>query len=166
MPFTFGVLPRIPQITATVQCEGGEVEIYNYIVPTYYHSIKVTTKDGASGSKTRFEKIYTFPDAKVEGKGESWWTTYRYQLEAFVDKLKGRTPQTWVNREDSITNMECIEHIYAHVSFTVALALEVTNYLPPDQSWKSSQVGFRSTAIVSVFAIFRKIFINIPIRLP
>ena len=123
MPFIFGILPRMPQFRAIVQCEGGEIEIYNFLQPTFYHWIKVTTKDGTGRSKTRFEKSYTFPNAKMEGKGEPWWTTYRHQLEAFVDKLKGRTPQTWVNPEDSIANMECIEQIYAHVSFILLLVL-------------------------------------------
>lgn len=40
---------------------------------------------------------------------------YRYQLEAFVDKVKGRTPQTWVTAEDSIANMEAIEKVYEKV---------------------------------------------------
>ncbi len=41
---------------------------------------------------------------------------YRFQLEAFVDKLKGRKPQTWVSAEDSISNMESIEKVYEKVS--------------------------------------------------
>jgi len=49
----------------------------------------------------------------MEGKGEDWWTTYRYQLEAFVDKLKGRTPQIWLDKEDAVANMEWVERIYA-----------------------------------------------------
>ena len=40
---------------------------------------------------------------------------YRYQLEAFVDKVKGRTPQTWVTAEDSIANIEAIEKVYEKV---------------------------------------------------
>lgn len=74
-------------------------------MPTLYHSITVTT-----GNKSRVEKAYTFPDL-----GEPWWTTYRYQLEAFVNKVKGRTPHTWVTKEDSIKNMEAIESVYAKV---------------------------------------------------
>ena len=41
---------------------------------------------------------------------------YRYQLEAFVDKLRGRDPEHWFDAEDSITNMEWIEAIYKEVS--------------------------------------------------
>ncbi len=41
---------------------------------------------------------------------------YRYQLEAFVDKLRDRTPEHWYDAEDSITNMEWIEAVYKEVS--------------------------------------------------
>lgn len=41
---------------------------------------------------------------------------YRYQLESFVDKVKGRQPRTWLDGEDSVANMEWIERIYEKVS--------------------------------------------------
>ena len=102
----------MPQVGVTVECEGGKVELLNFVQPTLYHFIRVHTK-----GESRVEKVYTFADANVDGsiKGEEWWTTYRYQLEAFVDRLKGRTPQTWVEAQDSVANMEWIERIYAKV---------------------------------------------------
>lgn len=36
-------------------------------------------------------------------------------LEAFVDKARGRTPQHWVNEEDTIGNMKAIEMFYENV---------------------------------------------------
>jgi len=42
--------------------------------------------------------------------------SYRYMLEAFVDKVRGRTPQTWVSEEDTLANMRCIEMVYENVS--------------------------------------------------
>ncbi|KAF5383625.1 hypothetical protein D9615_003556 [Tricholomella constricta] len=112
IPFSYGIVPSVPQVRAIVTCEGGEIDMFNFVAPTLYHSIKVTTK-GANGGKTRVEKVYTFAEGKMEGKGEAWWMTYRFQLEAFVDRVKGRTPQTWVEKEDSIANMHWIEQIYA-----------------------------------------------------
>jgi hypothetical protein len=106
-----GFIPRFPRVDVTVECEGGKVELYNFVQPTMYHSIKVHKHD----KTTRVEKVYKFTDAKMDGKGEDWWTTYRYQLGAFVDRLKGRTPQTWVDMQDSVANMEWIEKIYAKV---------------------------------------------------
>jgi hypothetical protein len=40
---------------------------------------------------------------------------YRYQLEAFVDKLRGRDPEHWFDAQDSITNLEWIEAVYKEV---------------------------------------------------
>jgi len=44
--------------------------------------------------------------------GESFWSTYRYQLEAFVSKLQGREPACWVTGEESINQMKTIDQIY------------------------------------------------------
>jgi hypothetical protein len=43
-------------------------------------------------------------------------TSYRHQLEAFVDKVRGREPQHWVSGEDSVANLHWIEQIYHKVS--------------------------------------------------
>ena len=40
---------------------------------------------------------------------------YRYQLEAFVDKIRGRTPPYWHEPVKSITGMETIERVYVQV---------------------------------------------------
>lgn len=103
---------KFPKISAKVSCEGGTVEVYNYPAPTFYHYIAVEKR----GEKARIEKAYTFAEGKMEGKGEDWWSTYRYQLEAFIDKLRDRTPQTWLDKEDAVANMEWIERVYAKVS--------------------------------------------------
>ncbi|KAJ6543989.1 hypothetical protein B0H19DRAFT_1221810 [Mycena capillaripes] len=66
------------------------------------------------GKLRRVEKAYSFKGA---AKGEDWWTTHRYQLEAFVDKVEGRTPQTWVGSEDTIANMKWVEAIYVKDGF-------------------------------------------------
>ena len=48
---------------------------------------------------------------------------YRYQLEAFVDKVKGRTPTNgWLDAEDSVANMEWIEKVYEKVCLMSSLA--------------------------------------------
>lgn len=104
----FSILPLWPEVAAHVQCEGGEIKLFNYPGSWAYHYITVSKRKG-SGRITRTEKAYK----PKNGKGEDWWTTYRYQLEAFIDKLKGRTPQHWISAEDSIANMEWIEKIYS-----------------------------------------------------
>ena len=104
----------MPDIGVTVNCENGEVELYNYVAPGLYHWIRVRVQDTSTKGKVkeRVEKAYKFWDG---GQGEEWWTTYRYQMEAFIDQVKGRTPRTWVSKQDSVGNLEWIEKIYEKV---------------------------------------------------
>jgi hypothetical protein len=51
---------------------------------------------------------------------------YRYQFEAFVDKLRGRTPKHWYDGEDSIANMEWIARVYEHVSGPILNCVKTT----------------------------------------
>ncbi|KAG9315749.1 NAD(P)-binding protein [Chiua virens] len=103
----FGFLPRWSDLYVLAECERGSVKLFNFPMPTIFHTITVSP----TGGKTRTEKAYKFPPSSGF-KGEDWWTTYRYQLEAFVDRVKGRTPTSWMSAEDSIANMEWIEKIY------------------------------------------------------
>ncbi|KAI0076155.1 NAD(P)-binding protein [Panus rudis PR-1116 ss-1] len=109
-----GFIPRWPKFVASAKGEQGEMKLYQFVLPTFYHSIEVTLKDEKGKVKKRTETVYSPKDLKgyENMKGEDWWTTYRYQLEAFVDKLRGRTPVTWVSKEDSIANLEAIEMLY------------------------------------------------------
>ncbi|KAF4610430.1 hypothetical protein D9613_007038 [Agrocybe pediades] len=108
MPHTFGFIPKIPVVRVKVEGLVGNVEVFNFVSPTLYHSITVKIKGGAS----RTEKVYVNKDEEGKAKGEAWWMTYRYQLEAFVDKLRGREPETWLDKEDSVATMEWIEKVY------------------------------------------------------
>ncbi|KAH9850378.1 NAD-P-binding protein [Lenzites betulinus] len=101
----FGLIPGLPDVNVIVSLEGGEVTLMNHPVPSVYHSINVKPKKGPA----RTEKAYTFAD----GRGDKSWSTYRYQLEAFVDKVQGRTPWVWITPETTITEMETLERVYA-----------------------------------------------------
>jgi hypothetical protein len=68
-----GFIPSWPDLGAVVECEGGRVEIFNFVMPTLYHWIKVTVQgDSDKKQKVRVEKKYDFGSG---GKGEDWWTT-------------------------------------------------------------------------------------------
>ena len=41
-----------------------------------------------------------------------WWSTYRYQLEAFVDKVRGKHPLHWIQLDESVAELELIEQVY------------------------------------------------------
>ncbi|KAI0331907.1 NAD-P-binding protein [Cubamyces sp. BRFM 1775] len=101
-----GLVPRLlPQFTLGVALDGGRVELWNYAGPHVYHWIKVRPARGAA----RTEKAYKYKD----GRGDAAWSTYRYQLEAFVDKVRGRTPWYWIEPTTTITEMETVERVYA-----------------------------------------------------
>lgn len=61
-------------------------------------------------------KAYTHRDAGGEfadQPGEDWWMSYRYQLEAFVNRIRGRNTHYWVTGEDSIKQMRMVDMAYA-----------------------------------------------------
>ncbi|EIW80900.1 NAD(P)-binding protein [Coniophora puteana RWD-64-598 SS2] len=106
-PKYFGIIPRVPDISVRVTGTEGSVELYNFVMPTLYHHL--TVRPTGKGKKTRTEKVYKFADGT---RCEEWWSTYRLQLEALVHRLRGRTPQTWVEPQDSIDNILWIEKVY------------------------------------------------------
>ncbi|KZW02290.1 NAD(P)-binding protein [Exidia glandulosa HHB12029] len=99
----------MPKVEMKIECERGSVYILNFVQPTAYHYVTVHRQ----GKRPTTEKIYSSgPLSQKKFKGEDWWTTYRYQLEAFVDKIRGREPDYWMSAEDSIKQMEAVEMIY------------------------------------------------------
>ena len=66
-------------------------------------------------TEKKSHKAYSFKEAggEFEGMpGEDWWMSYRYQLEQFVNRVKGRKTTTWVDHEDSVRNMEMVDMAY------------------------------------------------------
>lgn len=98
------LVPQMFRCGVRIEFDKGSMDVFNFLMPHVYHSISVHP----AGQKSRVEKAYKFED----GLGEDWWTTYRYQLEAFVDKVRGRTPQTWP-ADEPVKQMKWVEQIYA-----------------------------------------------------
>ncbi len=73
-----------------------------------YHYI--TVKNKKTGA-TSTQKHYCH-GPKWGTRGEPWWTTYRYQLEAFADRVNGRETGHWISVEDSVAQMESIDMVY------------------------------------------------------
>jgi predicted dehydrogenase len=99
------------------------IVMHCYMGSHIYHRIDVTIttelrnmRNGKlvkSEKKTDFFKEYKWATGGESRKGEEWWSTYRYQLEAFVDRVKGRKGSgVWVEGEDSIRQMEVIDATY------------------------------------------------------
>lgn len=97
------------------------VEMWNFLMPFLWHSIKVTEEHSVRevGSK-KVVKKWTEKETKKaynwseEGKkGEIWWTTYRCQLEEFVNRVRGREGSgVWMDGDNSVKQMEMIDSAY------------------------------------------------------
>lgn len=77
---TLGFIPQKPKVWAKVVGENGELTLYQFVLPTLYHYIEVSTRSGRGGKgmNKRTEKVYSprdIKDSDKEWKGEDWWTT-------------------------------------------------------------------------------------------
>ncbi|KAF2445318.1 NAD(P)-binding protein [Karstenula rhodostoma CBS 690.94] len=64
-------------------------------------------------TKTDTKKAYTFREIDRDAAGEIHWSTYRYMLEEFVNKVKGRKGSgVFVSHEESIAQSRALDMIY------------------------------------------------------
>ncbi|KAJ5740975.1 Oxidoreductase N-terminal [Penicillium malachiteum] len=66
-------------------------------------------------TEAKSHKAYSYKEAAGEFAnlpGEPWWMSYRYQLEEFVNRVKGRSTQYWVEGQDSWDQMKMIDMAY------------------------------------------------------
>ncbi|KXT17302.1 hypothetical protein AC579_525 [Pseudocercospora musae] len=110
LPPLFGFFPKLWKMKpfCSITLEHAQIDFVNFVIPTYGHSIPMTDK--RTGEKTA-ETVYA-GGPQWDKRGESWWTTYRYQLEAFVDACKGKEVKTWMSLDESVALMEVIDWVY------------------------------------------------------
>lgn len=106
-----------------------KLTMWNHLMPSIYHRIDVEDTHkvyrGGEVSKTwnesKFVKAYTWAPGDNRGvTGQDWWTTYFYQLNEFVNRVKGRGGSgVWVDGEDSIKQMEAIDRTYLKAGMKV-----------------------------------------------
>lgn len=102
-----------------------EVTVNGWIHAIFWHRIDVkelfeirNKKDGKvikKWSETKSHKAYTFKQAGGEFAhlpGEDTWMSFKYQLDEFVNRVKGRDTRYWVSREDSILQMKMLDMAY------------------------------------------------------
>ncbi|KAJ5585467.1 Oxidoreductase N-terminal [Penicillium hispanicum] len=66
-------------------------------------------------TQSKSHKAYSYKEAGGEFAnlpGEDWWMSYRYQLEEFVNRVKGRSTLYWVEGQDSWEQMKMIDMAY------------------------------------------------------
>jgi hypothetical protein len=115
-PKLWGLIPKFWRSTGVVRIEMEKafIEYNGFIGPWTNHSITITEKEGG---KKETQKCYVGgPQWGVTG--EPWWTTYRYQLEAFVRKINAGPSEDgytgpWVSLHESHKLMELIDLVYA-----------------------------------------------------
>lgn len=96
--------------------------IWNPLIPTFYHRIDIsdehTLRQGDQVTKTwneiKYKTAYNWPEGdKRAAVYKDWWTSYRCQLEEFVNRVKGREGSgVWVDGAESIAQMEVIDRTY------------------------------------------------------
>lgn len=99
------------------------VALYNFIVGAIWHRvdvedefairIKETGEVVRRWKQTETKKAYTFRDAGIDRPSEPYWLSYKHQLDAFVDRIRGREGTgVWVTPEDSIAEMRATDMVY------------------------------------------------------
>ncbi|EJF64775.1 NAD binding Rossmann fold oxidoreductase [Dichomitus squalens] len=105
----FGLIPRIWEAPSIeIELEHATIYFYNFMMPHIYHYVTIYDK---RTRKTTTEKHYS-GGPKWGTRGEAWWSTYRYQLEAFADAVREQQPPHWIELGDSIAQMETIDMVY------------------------------------------------------
>ena len=93
-----------------------EVILWNFVAPSIWHRIDVVEEHAVRVRESgEVVKRWKEKEAIKEygPKGKEWWTSYRWQLEAFVDRIKGRDGVgAWVEGEDSVGAMKAIDMVY------------------------------------------------------
>ncbi|EMC94626.1 hypothetical protein BAUCODRAFT_149758 [Baudoinia panamericana UAMH 10762] len=120
-PPLYGFIPKIWAAGdgVGIDLEKATISYGSYAAPYAGHAITITDK--ATGN---IEKLTAFTDGpQWKKRGQPWWTTYRYQLEAFVDRVRavqgGAALQDlaavegpWISLEESEAVMELVDKVY------------------------------------------------------
>ncbi|KAL2811607.1 hypothetical protein BJX63DRAFT_444022 [Aspergillus granulosus] len=116
------VLDPAPEFKDAEHRMQKTVTIWNYLLPVVWHRIDVSEehrlvkagKDIKTWKEIRYVKAYNWLDNehRTETHGD-WWTTWRYQLEEFIHRVKGRSGSgVWIGAEETIAQMVAIDEIY------------------------------------------------------
>lgn len=120
----------VPNADAGIDVPEGQevvrtrkIKFTTFVQPSFFHSIQVddefvlrkvgdTRGHVKKWTDKKTIKAYTFQEAGIDQPGEAHWATYRYQLEQFVNKVRGREVRQWVDGADSINTTKMIDMAY------------------------------------------------------
>lgn len=101
-----------------------EVTLHGWIHAIFWHRMDIKQHFEVQDSvgrvlnkwtETTSKKAYTGEEAGghlAEFGGETHWMSFRYQLEQFVNRVKGRETAYWMDREDSLKQMKMLDMAY------------------------------------------------------
>lgn len=100
-----------------------KLTLNNFLVAAVFHNIDIVddfiVRKTDSGdvvkrwTKKQSKKVFTFEDAGINQPSESSWTSYRHQLEQFVNHVRNREGSgLWVSCEDSLAQAKMIDMAY------------------------------------------------------
>ncbi|KAK3381514.1 hypothetical protein B0H63DRAFT_475921 [Podospora didyma] len=112
------------------------VTLHNFIASSLWHRIDIIDEhvirktDGTNEPLKKWtvresKKAYTLRDAgnnivdSERWESKEYWLSYKYQLDAFVDRVRGRVPVAWVDGEDSIAQMRAVDMAYLKAGLKV-----------------------------------------------
>ncbi|KAL4866704.1 hypothetical protein BDV12DRAFT_187239 [Aspergillus spectabilis] len=97
-----GVIPRFWELPSIeIETSRSVIHFYNAMMPHLYHYISILERSGG------VEVVRQYSGGRAEG-----WSTYRWQLEAFVARVRGERVGCWVENEDSVLQIEVIDGLY------------------------------------------------------
>ncbi|KAG8159935.1 hypothetical protein KVR01_010572 [Diaporthe batatas] len=99
------------------------VVFVNFMFSPVYHRVDVedefvVARRGSGEEVRRYvrretRKAYSFREMGVDGPGEVYWPTYRYELEEFVNRVRGRPGNgTFFTHENSMAQMRALDMMY------------------------------------------------------
>ncbi|KAL8709833.1 MAG: hypothetical protein Q9220_005449 [cf. Caloplaca sp. 1 TL-2023] len=98
--------------------------MWNFTFAIIWHRIDVEEKhiirEKGGGRLIRTWTDYRYIKEYAGENGSDSWTSYRHQLEAFVNRVRGRPDSgVWVESEDSVNNMSMIDNAYLKAGLPV-----------------------------------------------
>ena len=112
-----------------------KVIFWNFLLPANYHRLDVhdvhtirnTADNKVLKNWTENSYIKAYTEQQNGAAGGLGWSSYRYMLEEFVNKIRGRPGSgVWWDREDWIKQMKVIDDTYTKMGLPVR---PISNYL-------------------------------------
>ena len=97
------------------------VTFWAYVIPTFWHRIDVEEHHMVRNKADQKVIRQWATTSYVKHYGEhASWTTYRWQLEEFVNRIRKRSGSgAWMEAEDSINQMRMIDSAYTKAGLPV-----------------------------------------------